>query len=247
MGLTITVLGCSGTYAGPGNACSGYLVSDGSTHVYLDCGPGTLANLQQHVPLGAIDAVVVTHCHPDHWLELPVLHNALRYGERRSGVPAYVTAETRRMFEAVLVKGGPPGPSTFEWHLIGDESVFHVGGLRFTCSRTDHPVETLAVRVDAGDRALVYSGDTGPRWSPSTLGEGIDLAVIEATVSAGFEGGPPHLSGRQAGDAGRRAGVARLVITHIWPTDDPDDRRREAEEAFGAPVEVARVGATFEA
>ena len=61
MGLSITVLGCSGTYAGPGGACSGYLVRSNDTSVWLDTGPGSLANLQQHVDLTSLDAIVVSH------------------------------------------------------------------------------------------------------------------------------------------------------------------------------------------
>ncbi|MBN2622032.1 MAG: MBL fold metallo-hydrolase, partial [Acidimicrobiales bacterium] len=77
--LTVTVLGSSGTYAGPGEACSGYLVRSPGATVVVDLGSGTLANLQHHVELGAVDAVVLTHEHPDHWLDLPLLRNALRY------------------------------------------------------------------------------------------------------------------------------------------------------------------------
>ena len=72
MGLSITVLGCSGTYAGPGGACSGYLVRSNDTSVWVDTGPGSLANLQQHIDLASLDAIVVSHSHPDHWGELGV-------------------------------------------------------------------------------------------------------------------------------------------------------------------------------
>jgi ribonuclease BN (tRNA processing enzyme) len=67
VGLSLTVLGCSGSYPGKGEACSSYLVRSGSTTVWLDAGSGSMANLQQHVGLDAVDAVVLTHEHPDHW------------------------------------------------------------------------------------------------------------------------------------------------------------------------------------
>ena len=102
MGLSWTVLGCSGTYAAPDNACSGYLVRSGDTNVWVDCGPGTLANLQHHVPIPMVDAVVVSHVHPDHWLELPVLRNALKYGFGRSGVGLFGTAATRARLDALV-------------------------------------------------------------------------------------------------------------------------------------------------
>ncbi len=99
MGLSITVLGCSGTYAGPGGACSGYLVRSNDTSVWVDTGPGSLANLQQHIDLASLDAIVVSHSHPDHWGELGVVRNALKYGfqiERHAFVLHDCGAQARR-------------------------------------------------------------------------------------------------------------------------------------------------------
>lgn len=244
MGLSITVLGCSGTYAGPGNACSGYLVRDDRTAVWVDCGPGTLANLQQHVGFDELDAVVVSHHHPDHWLELPVFRNAIRYGSDRQSVPIYGTVDLRHVCEAVVEDGTEP---TFEWHRIADGDAVAIGTLDFTFSRTDHPVETLAMRIDSGGRSLGYSSDTAAGWSLEALGPGLDLAVSEATMLASQEDmGSPHMSGRQAGSSAREAGVGRLVITHLWPTSDPAQHLREASEAFGGPVEVAEVNKRYD-
>src|SRR4051794_5409200 len=98
-GLRLHVLGCDGTYAGPGGACSGYLVQSGTQRLWLDAGPGTLARLQQHVALTDVDALVVTHEHPDHCGELPVLRNALRFVLGVAGLPVLTTAGTRRLVE----------------------------------------------------------------------------------------------------------------------------------------------------
>ena len=91
-GLTLTVLGCSGTYAPPGGACSGYLVSDGTTNIWVDAGSGTLANLQRHVSLDAVDAVVLSHEHPDHWTDLEGFHNVLRFVLTKQDFPVYAPA-----------------------------------------------------------------------------------------------------------------------------------------------------------
>jgi ribonuclease BN (tRNA processing enzyme) len=121
-----------------------------------------------------------------------------------------------------------------------------VGGISIRFSRTDHPVETLAVRADADGCSIAYSADTGPRWSATSLGDGIDLLVCEASLSIADEGKAPHLSGRQAGAMARAAGVARLVVTHVVPGADAEQHRRDAEAAFGAPVELATTHALFE-
>ena len=238
MGLSLTILGASGSYPGPGQACSGYLVQGGGTNLILDMGPGSLANLQLHLDLGAIDAVVLTHRHPDHWTDLTGLEVAWQYGLRREGLPVYGTPETGRMAET-LSSGMAP---TMAWHDIADGSVIEVGRLRCTFSRTEHYVETLAVRVDDLDtgQSLAYSADTGPGWSFTALGDGIDLALCEATNLVTEEGpGVLHLSARQAGVMTRAAGVPRLLLTHLWPEGDPEAYRTEAEAAFGAPVEIA--------
>jgi ribonuclease BN (tRNA processing enzyme) len=245
MGLSVTVLGCSGTYAAPGGACSGYLVSGGGVAVWLDCGPGTLANLQAHVSIEDLDAVVVSHSHPDHWTELPVFRNAMKYGLERSGLPVYGTAETLERLEAALGETVAP---TFAWTTITAASRVEIGGLVFTFAVTDHPVETLAVRVDdlAAGLSLGYSADTGPGWSFAALGPPLDLALCEATLTPDFEGKSPHITGRQAGAMARDAGVRRLVVTHVWPTSDPEAHRAAAEAEFRRPVELAVPHARFE-
>ncbi len=101
----MTVLGSSGTYAGAHGACSGYLLRTDDTTVMLDAGPGTLANLQQHVPLEGLDAIVLSHCHPDHWLELPVMRNAFRYVLGLSGIDLYLTAETLHLATSLCSPG----------------------------------------------------------------------------------------------------------------------------------------------
>jgi ribonuclease BN (tRNA processing enzyme) len=240
--LAVTILGSSGTYAGPGTACSGYLVRGGGTQVWVDAGPGTLAAVQEHIPLDQLDALVLTHSHPDHWLELPVLRNALRYVLGVKGLPVYGTAETLELAEVLV--GNRLAP-TFRWTTITEGSGFSVGPLRFSTSVTDHPVETLALRVDHDGRSLGYSADTGAAWSPSGLGADLDLLLCEASLTEDEAGRVQHLTAREAGALAAEAGVARLLLTHLVPGVDPDEQAAAAAAAFGSPVEVARPGETY--
>jgi ribonuclease BN (tRNA processing enzyme) len=237
--LSVTVLGCSGSYPGPGGACSGYLVDDGTTKIWLDAGPGTLANLQRHVGLGELDAIVLSHEHPDHWSDLEGWAIVCQHVLERTGFPVYAPAGLRDHTYK------PDSPS-FAWHEIAGGRTTDVGSMRFTFSRTDHGPETLAMRIEAGGRSLGYSADTGPAWSLGALGPGLDLVLCEATVPIEEEDKMQHLSARQAGAQGKAAGAGRLVLTHLWATLDPGEAQRRGTEAFGAPVAVATTGARYD-
>lgn len=239
-GFSVTVLGNSGSYPGPASACSGYLLRGEGANVWLDAGPGTMANLQGHIGLDAVDAVVLSHQHPDHWSDMEGFFIACRYVQSRRNVPVYAPDGLEQ-----LMRSGPDTESTFVWRTITDASTVTIGPFEMTFSRTDHPPETLAVRVDAGGRSFGYSADSGPGWSLEALGPGLDLVICEATFLHDREGTSPHMSARQAGTTARAAGVGRLLITHIWPIVDPGDSVAEATAAFGAPVEHAVANATY--
>ena len=231
--LTLTVLGCSGSYAKPGGACSGYLVRAGGTSVWLDAGPGTLATLQEHVHLRSVDAVVLSHEHPDHWHDIEGYLVACRYGTpSRSGIPVYAPAGLRNRSYFDL-------EPTFDWHEVADADRIEIGALAVSFSRTDHGVETLAVRIEGGGASLGYSADSGPDWSLEALGPPLDLALCEATLSTDEEGKVQHMSARQAGESARAAGARRLMLTHLWPTLDSSRSLAEGSDAFGAPAELA--------
>ena len=237
--FTVTVLGCDGSYPGPGGAGSGYLLRGGGATVWLDCGPGTLAALQTHVGLHDVDAVVVSHEHPDHRSDLEGFHVACAYIVGREGVPVWAPAGVRQ-------HGYHTGPPTLLFSDLVDGAAFSVKGMALSASRTDHPAETLAVRVEVGGRSLGYTADTGPAWSPTALGPPVDLLLADASFTSDREGHSRHCSGRQAGGLAREAGARRLVLTHIWAVTDRSMLRSEAEAAYGASVDLAEAGQTYE-
>lgn len=241
MSLTLTILGCSGSYAGPGGACSGYLVRSDTTCLWIDTGPGTVANLQRHVRLEDVDALVVSHQHPDHCGELAVLYNAYKWYVTRGLVPVHAPAGVERVVRASC------GDTTdvFDWHIVSDGAQTVVGDLSVTFERTDHTVETMAVRVEHAGRSIVYTADTAPGWDMTDFAAGASLLLGEATVlHADHRPEVPHLSARHLGDAARRARVERLVVTHVDPRGDVAAHVAEAAAAYGGPTEPAVVGGT---
>lgn len=244
MGLSLTILGCTGSYPGPGDVCSGYLLQSDGTNVMVDAGPGTVAALQDHLALEDLDAVVLSHSHPDHWTDLMVLRTAWKYGLRREGLVVLGTEDTREHAAAIAESHLSP---TFDWRVIWDGATTTVGDLALCFSSTDHYVETLALRADVDGRSFAYSADTGPGWSFAELGDGIHLGLCEATFATDEEqAGVLHLSAGQAGAMARVAGVERLVLTHLLPGADAEAYRTNAVEAFGRDVDVATRGARFD-
>jgi ribonuclease BN (tRNA processing enzyme) len=234
--LELTVLGCSGSYGAPaGGACSSYLVRAGGTTLWLDCGNGSFANLQQHARVEDIDAVVITHGHPDHCVDIYSLHVLYRYGLERDCLPVFAPEGVEKQLEALV----GAWDDTFDWHLIGDGDSTTVGEAALRFSRTDHPPPTMAVEITHGDRRLVYTSDTGPEWSPEVFGRGADLILSEATYQHDDIRAPIHLSSRQAGELAKAAEAKALMLTHLWPSLDPVVSVEEATEGFGRAVTLA--------
>jgi len=241
---TLTILGCDGSFAGPGGAASGYLVKTAAATIWLDAGPGTFSRLQEVCYPGTLDAIVLSHEHPDHWTDLESFAVWARH--QHAGEPVPVLA--------------PPGlrersyfghDRALEWRVVEPSACIEVRDVRLRFLGTDHGPPTLAVRLDTTDgrpedKALVYSADTGFDWSVEEFGAGVGTFLCEASHTKDREGEFRHLSGRQAGLMAGSAGVGELVITHRIPTVDAEAVALEAAEALGRAVYQAVAGASFE-
>jgi len=235
--VELTVLGCSGSYgAPPFGACSGYLLRGGGATVWVDCGNGTLPHLQEHAALDDVDALVITHQHPDHCADIYGLHVVMRYGVMRAGLPLFAPEGLEERLGGVVDSWG----DAFDWKVIGDGDGVEIGDMALRFARTDHPPPTYAVELRADGKRLVYTADTGPGWTVDAFGAGADLVLSEATYQEGHKGVPWHLTAREAGLAAREAKASRLMLTHIWPAFDPALSAVEGSEAFGEPAVLAK-------
>ncbi|WP_114560349.1 MBL fold metallo-hydrolase [Desertihabitans aurantiacus] len=248
-----------------GQASSGYLVRHGDTTVMLDAGPGTALGLSA-VPDARPHAVVVSHLHTDHMLDLlpigKMLLNQRLALDPSSGrtelselppVPLYVpegAGETLRAWARLFpVTSHPVLDRAFE---LGFEVVEYrpgdtvaVGGLRLHWRLLEHVAPNCGTRVEADDgTSLVYTGDTGPTPELALLAEGVDLLLCESTLRDPDRSGHGHLSSVEAGRAAREAGARELALTHFASADPADHEwhRSRAAEVFDGPVTVARVG-----
>jgi ribonuclease BN (tRNA processing enzyme) len=253
--VRLTVVGCAGSFPSPESPASCYLVEaddqDGRTwRVLLDLGSGALGPLQRHAPLAGLDAVLLSHLHPDHFMDICGLYVARHYapgGPAVPPLPVFGPAGTaRRIREAY---GGEPAglDATFDVHPFADGEPVHVGPFAVTPYRVEHPVEAYGLRVEvqAGRRleVLAYTGDTDTCDALVPLAKGADLLLAEASFQEDRdEARGVHLTGLRAGRVAADAGCRRLMLTHVPVWTDPEVVLAEARSAFPGPVEVARAG-----
>jgi ribonuclease BN (tRNA processing enzyme) len=248
--MKLTVVGCSGSFPGPASPASCYLVEAGGRRVLLDLGNGALGALATYVDIYSIDAVLLSHLHPDHCFDLASYYVARRYHPDgpKAPIPVYgPVGVAERMMEA-YGSDRPDGLArVFDFREWGDGDVREVGPMRVTVTQVAHPVPCFAMRVEHDGRALVYSGDTGPCAALIDASRGADLLLAEASYREGVPNPPDlHLTGRDAGIAATKAAVRRLVITHVPPWYDGDTALADAREVYDGPLELARPGSTYQ-
>ena len=241
--MDLTVCGSSGTHASPGRACSSYLVEHDGYRLLLDCGNGSLSNLLSVCGAADVDTVLLTHLHPDHIVDVYGLYYALRFdsgGPRTVGLvgPAGTTEFLTRLLPA---DSAAMFDQTLPLRTARAGEVLELGPLTVRLYPAFHPVETLAPRITAGDRVLAYSGDSGQTDALIDCAAGADLFVCDASWLE--RNGPHpegiHMTGAQAGTTAAAAGAARLLVTHVFPANDPDQVAAEAAGLFEGDVLVA--------
>jgi ribonuclease BN (tRNA processing enzyme) len=253
--VKLTVVGCSGSFAGPDSPASCYLVeaddADGRTwRVVLDLGSGALGPLQRHTRLDAIDAVLLSHLHPDHMSDLCGLYVARRYapgGAAEHPLPVHGPSGTAERIRQAYGGDAAGIDETFDVHEHADGRAVTLGPFTLIPYRVEHPVEAYGVRVEAhaGPRTevLAYTGDTDACPGLLPLARGADVFLAEASFEEGRDlARGVHLTGLRAGLAAADAGCRKLLLTHVPVWTDPQVVLAEARSAFPGAVELARAG-----
>ncbi|MGP9693791.1 MBL fold metallo-hydrolase [Brachybacterium sp. AOP25-B2-12] len=249
--MRIHVIGCNGSFAGTESAASSYLLEhedeDGRTwRVLFDLGSGAFGPLQRVIDPAQLDAVVISHLHPDHYLDITGLEVFWAYNERRDlpQLPVYGPAALAPRIRAIMDRSDdvPDGVSCvpFDHRVITDGTVIRIGPLAIASRAVRHPVESYGFRITCGEEVLVYSGDSDECAALDELARGADLFLCEAGYIEGrddrFTG--IHLTGRRAGQTAARAGVRHLALTHIPCWTDTEIPLAEARAVCDMPVQV---------
>ena len=248
--MKVTVIGCSGSFAGPTSPSSSYLIQEESGgrlwSILLDLGSGALGALQRHLSPDDLDAVVLTHLHPDHCVDLCGLYVWRRYRPAEplpSRLPVHGPAGTGQRLQTMyhgLEAGGME--AQFDFRVVADAEPLQVGPFTVTPYAMNHPVEAYGFRVEAGGAVLAYTGDTDDCENLTPLLRDADLALMDSAFVDGRDDAVPgiHLSGSRAATAAVRAGgVKRLMLTHIPAWNDPEVCRAQAAGVWTGTVELA--------
>lgn len=248
--MKLTIVGCAGSFPSVASPASCYLLQapyEGRTYsVVMDLGNGALGPLQSYVDPAEVDAVMLSHLHADHCLDLCGYYVFRKYlpAGALPRIPVYGPADTAdRLARAYDLDVAPGMTEQFDFVAWPTGRAIELGPFTITTSLMAHPVEAYGLRIEHDGHAIVYSGDTGPTDALVELAHGADALLCEASfVESGDNPPGIHLTGAQAGEHAARAGVDRLLVTHIPAWTDRDTVAAEAKDTFGGAIDLVEPG-----
>jgi ribonuclease BN (tRNA processing enzyme) len=241
--MLITVLGGSGAWPTADAACSGFLVEHQGFRLLLDVGYATLPRLLASTRVEQIDAVLISHGHPDHCADLnPLLRARALASDPPPPLPVFAPTAA---LDAVLALDRPGMlDDAVALHQFRPGETLGAGPFTVATRLLPHWVPNAGMRLEADGVVIAYTGDTGPDPNVVALASGADLLIAEATY-------PEHVpnedaryltSARQAADQAKRADIGQLLLTHLWPGTRPDAALEAAAKEFHGPTDVAESG-----
>ena len=253
--MRLTVLGRSPASPNAGEACAGYLVEGGSSRVLVDIGPGVVSQLVGRHHPDELDAVVVSHMHADHMLDLVTLRYVFPWRARPKDQRLRVVMPPGSADQLLHLAKGAGNARHFEDAFRLSEhdgsGAISFDGLSLSPVATQHYIPCWGFRIEADGRRLAYTADTAPCGGLADLADDADLLLSEATLRSLDEDAQPpeprgHLTPAEAGTAAREGGAGRLMLTHLPVNGDADWAVSAAGEAFAGEVEVAEPSRTYE-
>lgn len=246
--MRLTTLGGFGAWPAAGQACSGYLLEHDGFLLLIDPGYATLPRLLEYVDAPEVDAVLVSHEHPDHCADLnPLLRARALRDEPAPPLPLHALPGALDAILALDHGMLTERRHTYDVHTFADGDSLRIGPFTIDVQLLPHSVPNAGFRIGASGGVLAYTGDCGPDARVVRLARNADVLLAEATyVEDASESGGMLSSARDAARQATDAEAARLVLTHIFPGTDPEDAMRAARDHYAGPVDVARPGPAIE-
>jgi ribonuclease BN (tRNA processing enzyme) len=241
--VRLTVLGSCGAWPEAGQACSGYLVEHDGFRLLLDLGYAVVPRLLERLSAGQVDAVFISHGHPDHCADLnPLLRARALREDPPPPLPVYAP---RGALDAVLALDRPGMlEEAYTLHESTPGTSLGIGPFAAATRLLPHWLPNAGVRLAAGGTVIAYTGDTGPTAEIVDMARGADLLVAEATYVDRVPADSERYmsSARQAGQRAAQAGAGQLMLTHLQPGTDHQASRAAASASYGGAVSVAVAG-----
>jgi ribonuclease BN (tRNA processing enzyme) len=241
--MRISVLGGCGAWPGPGQACSGYLIEHDGFRLLIDPGYATLPRLLEKITAEDVDAVLISHGHPDHCADLhPLLRARAFGGAHPPPLPVYTLPGA---VDRVLSLDGPGAlDDEYVVHEFSAGDRFEVGPFRVETWLLPHFVPNAGLRLTHGQGVVAYTGDTGPSPDVLKLAAAADLFLAEASFP---EQVPSRSTGnlssaKQAGQNATEAGVKQLLLTHLLPGTSREAVESAARQTYSGELAIARGG-----
>ena len=233
--MKLKVLGTQSPYNTEGHNCPGFFIQDSNNRILLDCGSGSHSLLNYPLELNNL-SVIISHLHRDHYNDIYnlqyssfVFHNQKRI---ENPINIYMPSTPGNIVNDI--KGELNAYANY--HLIYEDTKLKIGNIDISFCKTDHPVETYAIRLDNGERSIVYTGDTSysAKDRITEFAKGADLLICESSLLKcyGFPEINSHLTAEQAAIIAKQAKANGLALTHFWPEEDVQKYVDEAKRIF---------------
>lgn len=242
--MKLTIIGPWGGYPKQNAASSGYLLEHDGFHLLIDCGSGILAKLQNILQPENLDAVIISHYHPDHIADIGVLQHARLIqgflGKTFPTLPIYGHAFDQNEFSKLTYKNITEGIS------YNPSEKLSIGPFQVSFLKTDHPVPCYAMRIEAAGKTLIYTGDSSFKEEFIDFSKGADLLLCECNFYGNQNGkSAGHMNSMEAGRFARQAEVSQLILTHLPHYGHLADLITEASSEFPGIIKLAEEFDTF--
>ena len=243
--MHLDVIGAGPAYTDRAGATgASYLLRDGDASVLLDLGQGSFARLADALDPATLDAVVISHLHPDHFIDLVALRHYLRWEKPRRRVRVIAPEGLDERLDALHSEPGFSAASLDVESLY--EGTFTVASFEIQAARVTHTQSSFGFRVSTGTSdspGLVYSGDCGRAEDLDVLARPGDTLLCEVSFGPGpVVAGAGHLDGPAVGDLATRVRAGRVLLTHLQMGYDRDETVESVRARFDGPVELVDPG-----
>lgn len=239
--MNLTVVGHWGGFPKTNEASSGYLLEKEGTHLLLDCGSAVLSTLQSYIQPKDLDAVILSHYHPDHIADIGVLQHALLIesymSENIKILPIYGHEKDSAAFSSLTYKNITTGLGYHEREPL------HIGPFTIRFLETKHPAPCYAMRIEAGGKSLVYTADTSYFEDLVAFSKDADILLCESNFYKGMDSAAAgHMTSEQAGTLASLARVKKLILTHLPHFGSLNQLKLEAAEQYQGEIILAEKG-----